>query len=174
MPRLEMAEAVGSPEAANRSCHGSSRKDLLGLHTSGQEDVPRPKGGCLSAIKTVLTDVLGTIENTVVIQTECNRKLFHDAGSRYLAVSGVKNDGGTQSDNGSLLLLPEGRVALGLILQESNAIAGIQEARNSNEINPIGLGHACLDFFNSPTGIINTSLRGNSQSGERGSGNNAS
>ena len=72
-----MAEAIRSPEAAywGNSCRtifSVSRKNLVGLHTSWQEDVPRQQGSGFSAVKTVLTDVLGTIRSTVVRQSEVN------------------------------------------------------------------------------------------------------
>ena len=107
------------------------------------------------------TDVLGAVEGAAgVSQTEVHGQLSHDAGGRDFTVDGVGDDRGPQSHHGSGRHRPVGEVRTGLILQELDAVIGVQEAGHADDVNGIGFGHAFLNFLGSPTGVADAGIQG--------------
>ena len=49
--------------------------------------------------------------------------------------------------------LPVGEVRTDLVFQELDAVVGVQEAGDADDVNGIGFGHAFLNFLGSPTGV---------------------
>ena len=100
------------------------------------------------------TDVLDAVVGAAgVSQTEVHGQLSHDAGGRDFTVDGVGDDRGTQGHHSAGFHLPVGEVRTGLVLQELDAVVGVQEAGDADDVNGIGFGHAFLNFLGSPTGV---------------------
>jgi len=100
------------------------------------------------------TDVLVTVVGTAgVSQTEVRRQLGHDPGGRDFTVDGVGDDRGAQSHHGSGLHRPVGELRTGLVLQELDAVIGVQETGDADDVSGIGFGNTFLNFLSSPTGV---------------------
>merc|ERR1712205_73001 len=134
----------------------------VGLHASGQEDVPGQQGGALGVAFALVggADVLDSVVGAAGIsQAEVHGQLSHDAGGGNFTVDGVGDDCGTQGHHGGGLHLPVREVGTGLILQELDPVVGVQEAGHADDVNGVGLGHTFLDFFGSPTGVVDAGIQ---------------
>jgi len=100
------------------------------------------------------TDVLDAVVGAAGVSlTEVHGQLGHDAGERDFTVDGVGDDRGTQCHHRGELQLPIGEVRTGLVFQELDAVVGVQEAGDADDVNGIGFGHAFLNFLGSPIGV---------------------
>ena len=100
------------------------------------------------------TDVLVAVVGTAGLsQTEVSGQLGHDPGGRDFTVDGVGDDRGAQSHYGSGRHPPVEEVRTGLVLQELDAVIGVQETGDADDVNGIGFGCTFLNFLSSSTGV---------------------
>ena len=131
------------------------------LDASWQEDVPGQQGGALGITHTLhrSTNILSTVVGAgYVSQTESNRQLSHDAGGGDRTVDGIGDDRGTQSNHCGRRHLPVREVGAGLILQELDAVLGVEEAGHTNDVDGVELGHTPPNLFGGPTRVIDCTL----------------